>query len=265
MGSWGEGALENDLSMDAYGDFLDRFDSGADAAKLPWQLAGTYKECLLDPDSALDFWIGVAQAQWECGTLASEVAEEVLRLVAANAGLKGYGTESQLRRQTALAAFIQKIGVPAAKRRRRQKPAHPQPIFHPGDCLVAATLRGGYAPAIVLKVESTQRETYHLIASLRGVYPLPPPLEVYEQREWLYLTHNKWQNVLNMGWYSSSTYANHSRDLPITKVGTSVLRESDPTADMNTPGASYPSWGWIENQAWKQDEWDRRCAPQTGA
>ncbi len=262
MGSWGEGALENDLSMDAYGDFLDRFDGGSDPKRLPQQLAEAYQECLLEPDSALDFWIGVAQAQWECGALTSAVADEVRHRIAANVGLKGFSAESWPRRYVALAAFVEQIGVPPAKRRRRRKHSQPLAIFQPGDCIAAATLRGGYAPAIVLKVESHMRETYHLIASLRGVHATLPPIDIYERRDWLFLTHGKWKNTLNIGWYASSTYADNTRDLSIVKVGTTLLRNSDPSADMNTPGTSYPSWGWIENQAWLQDQWDRRALTQ---
>lgn len=260
MGSWGEGALENDLSMDAYGDFLDRFDMGADPKKLPQQLAEAYLNCLQEPDSALDFWIGVAQAQWECGALTPSVADEVRRRIEANAGLIGFRAESQPLRHAALAAFVERIGMPPAKRRRRKKRIQPPTIFQPGDCLAAATLRGGYAPAIVLKVESGPRETYHFVASLRGVHASPPPLEFYEQRDWLFLTHGNWKNTLNIGWYASSTYAEDTRELPIVQVGTTLLRPSDPLADIDTPGTSYPPWGWIENQAWLQDRWDRRAS-----
>jgi hypothetical protein len=35
------------------------------------------------------------------------------------------------------------------------------------------------------------------------------------------------------------------------------LRPTDPTADPDGTGVGFGGWGWIENQIWLQDDWDK--------
>jgi len=251
MGTWGKGILQDDLALDVYGDFIERYNEGADLKKLHKQVLKRYAESLANPDGAPRVWLGLARAQWECGSVSPDVLRQVKKIVSSAADLSGWHADDRKTRQRVLDDFLSRVSSPNPKPKRPVKRRVAKAVFQPGTCLAVETYRGGYGAAIVLKVETNKYDTYHLVGSLSGMFASPPTMDVYERRNWLHLTHGNFSGQLHLIWCAASSYKRDTKEHRILEVGRTQLRPDDPIAG---PSEGYSSWGWIENQIWLQHE-----------
>lgn len=259
MGTWGMGVLESDIAADVYGEYMEMYDEDHDTGEIRAVLQDRWDSCL--PDEPV-FWLALAQAQWECGCLDSDVQAQVEHIVASGADPDPeawLNEEDREQRRAVLREFVQQIRVPCKPPRPRTLRRVYGPVYPAGTCLSVATLKGGFGAAIVLKVVQGKYDTVHLVGGLRGVHAAPPPMALFEDRDWLYLTHGNFKGKLHLVWCSARDHEEDDTRPAITVVGTTALRPTDPTADPDAvgTGVGFAGWGWVENQMWLQDYWDR--------
>ena len=121
MGTWGKGLLQDDLALDVYGDFIERYNDGADPKALHEQIFDKYAESLSDPDTAPSVWFALARAEWECGSLSPDVLSEVKSIVASGADLSRWPEDDRKARQRVLNDFLVRVSSPNPKPKRRVK------------------------------------------------------------------------------------------------------------------------------------------------
>lgn len=159
-----------------------------------------------------------------------------------------------------LQAFVETLRTP------RETPRVPTPIVakpavaQPGTCFAVKLLDGqGWGAGVVLALTGNKYDTYHLLAGLRGVYPAPPPLSVYERRDWLTLTHHNFKGDLCLTAAGAEGFAKDRDTYGIMMVGQMALRADEPVPPLGIMGweaIGVSSWGWIECQVRLQHRWD---------
>ncbi len=256
MGAWGTGILEDDMAVDIHGEFMELYDEGQATDDILAHLLGLHDRSGGFTDRS-NFWLGLAQAQWECGCLDQRVLAQVERIVATASGA---GADDWWKaRRSVLRQFLRTIQVPRSQPRPRTRRIVLPPVYEAGTCLSVPTSRGGFGPAIVLRVVTDKYDSRHLVACLRGVYAEPPTMAVFEQRDWLtsFSRTCTRSDKLIASWCGASSFERDTARLPWTMVGKTGLRPADPMAQLDGGDAGCSTWGWIENQIWLQDEWAR--------
>lgn len=264
MGAWGTGILEDDLAADIYGGYMERYDEGQDTGDIRAELLDSTSDYMLGIPV---FWLGLAQAQWECGCLDAEVLTRVEHIIATGADpdpKRWLHEEDREERRSVLRRFLQQIQVPREQPRPRTKRRVYVPVYEPGTCLSIITNKGGFGAAIVLKVEQGTYDACHLIGGLRGVHAEPPSMKLFEARDWLYLSHGNFKNQLHLIWCTAKDHEEDAERLGLAVVGKTTLRPTDPTADPDGTGVGFGGWGWVENQIWLQDDWDKGVRKPAG-
>jgi len=194
MGSWGYNILENDMALDVHGDYMDEFRTGASAGKIAKTLKKKYAEVLEDEDDAINFWLGLARAQWDCGQLESAMIGRIEKLIRSRAGMalwEDSGPKSAAKREAALKTFLAKLKSPNPKPKRLRKAIIRKSPFNQGDCLSIRYDDGKYAAAIVIetddKPDKPGQDSYgstHLVF-LDYLKKIKPSMEVFRSRQWL--------------------------------------------------------------------------------
>jgi len=254
MGTWGIGILEDDLSCDVYGGFVELYNEKLELMDIRAYILNRYAECIASSEDSALFWLGLAQAEWECGWLQPETAEAVKAVIAQGYDINRWPQELRQQRSDVLARFLSQIQTPPRKIRRRVKRKVPAAIFDPGTCISIALLHGGWGAAIVLDVLTTKYDTLHLVGGLQGIYSSHPLMNVFEERQWLTLTHHSFKGELHLTWCGSTQYKKDKDTWTIVEVGKTQLRPSDPTLDKQL--AVGTSWGWVENQIRLQHQYE---------
>jgi hypothetical protein len=201
MGAWGFSILENDTALDIHSEYMDEFRTGASAAAIFRKLKKKNADILNDEDDAINFWVGLARAQWDCGHLDAPTIRRVEKLVHSSAGMalwEDSGPQSAAKRQAALQTFLKKLRSPNPKPRRVRKPIIRKSPFAPGNCLAIQQDDGKYAAAIVVetndKPDKPGQDSYgstHLVF-LDYLKKKKPTMELFRSRKWL-----RTQHVLN--------------------------------------------------------------------
>lgn len=149
MGTWGPAILSDDLAADVHADYLARYDEGAALETIADELGEAYAEERNDPDEEPVFWLALARAQWECGTLDPAVLAEVEDIVANGRGLDRWreaGPKQLAKRERALAAFLSQIRTPQEKPRKRRPRRLRDAVYAAGDCLPFGSTTGLTGP-----------------------------------------------------------------------------------------------------------------------
>jgi hypothetical protein len=299
MGAWGEGILENDDSSDMFYGFMDRHDDGLKPSRIHRELVESYVSGH-DSENLIGSWLGLAQAEWKCGYRNAETYEQVKRI----AESPHEHDEWQQARKDIFVKFLEMIASPAAQPRKRKKRVQEQPVFPEGACLAVKLHIGGYGAAIVMRNVAHDWRVSTLIAGLKGVFQEAPTMDVFENREWLYLTHhgfgkpdgfanktnglppeileklkgladvtidrilknhhwqhhttNKVEGRLLIVWVAQKNIV-ENRD-KVVIVGQTTIRDNDPRPEIDDFGIGDAGIGWIENQIWLQDKWDKENA-----
>jgi hypothetical protein len=259
MGAWGTGVLSDDTTRDIYDSYLDLFNRGGSPTDIRERLSEQFAEILGDKDEGPLFWIAIAKAQWDCGQLEPISLSNVRQIVTEELGLDLWADagESLLRRRkTVLRQFLSTIETPNARPRTPRQAIKRKPIFNPGDCLAVRQQDGDWGAALVLQGEPESSDPFvetlgkNLVVHLLYKNSVMPTLEVFDRREWLYLTHHNWDNQMAI------LYVMAIRFRPIkdriVRVGTIQLKDTDPsTARLHT------AWPNVLDAMYLQERWDR--------
>src|SRR4051794_1715337 len=152
MGCSGPKILDDDAVCGVYGAYVDGYDRGIDPAALREEVFRDFGEMLEDPDDGPAFWLGLAKAQHECGTLQEEVLRWVEDFITHDRDRDRWQDdvdEAFLKaRRKHLDALLKALHRPRARPRRRRKPK--APVYQAGDCLAVRLSDGEYGAALVL-------------------------------------------------------------------------------------------------------------------
>jgi hypothetical protein len=259
MGAWGTGILSDDTVRDVHSDYLDLFNRGNSPAVIRQKLLERYEESLEDSDDGPLIWLGIAKAQWNCAQLEPQVLSKIREIVSGGLGLDRWAEQGERllqRRKIALSQFLAKLETPNPRPRKPRKAVKRKAIFEPGDCLALRMKDGDWGAILVLEGEreadDPYKETYgtNLIATLRYKSSEMPSLDVFEKREWLYLTHHSWKSQLDLCYVTAARFRT-VKDRFI-RVGAIQLRPTDPRT-----AKTYSSWPNQLDDMYVQDRWDR--------
>ena len=79
MGAWGTGLYQNDIGLDVRDYFKDQLHRGKSGAEITEELSVLYAESIQDADDAPQFWLALADTQWDMGRLQKNVKAAALR------------------------------------------------------------------------------------------------------------------------------------------------------------------------------------------
>ena len=78
MGTWGPGLFQNDVSDDVKRYFRDQLHRGKTSEQITKELIRSFRDELADLDDKPNFWLALADVQWDMGRLLPEVKEQAL-------------------------------------------------------------------------------------------------------------------------------------------------------------------------------------------
>jgi len=253
MGTWGRAILSDDFARDTYDEFIRSFNAGEERAAITRQMITSSAEDISDTDDGPIFWLALAKAQWDTGSVDQEVLGRVEDIVGHGGGLDRWreaGKRELAKRQQVLADFVVQLRSPNPKPKKAKPPRLQQAIFRPGDCLVLNLSDGTFGAAIVLAAKDGY-DTYgqNLLGTLYFKSTAKPTPEVFEKRRWLRISHHAHRGSDWITWCFRTGFRKFA---PLFEVaGSTKLRATDPVE-----ANSFCRWDLIPLQVELQFKWD---------
>ena len=181
MGAWGTGITSSDTFSDIYHDFFDAYNAGGEVGDVSAALEARHKEIILDPDSANEFHLALAKAQWECGSLAPAVRDIVKDMVRSGGEAErwkrlGASEKDVAKRQEAMEAFWEKLSTDNPSPKKRVKKRMRDSLFEKGDCLSIDLKNGRYGGAVAVAGEKGTEYGLNLLLAMEYCKEVPPSL-----------------------------------------------------------------------------------------
>lgn len=249
MGTWSTSILGDDSAADVYGEFIEAYNDGKELSAIRSELEAENKSTLSDPDEGTVFWLALAKAQWDCGSLDSDVLTKVGEIVNQELGLDRWreGTAPSLgKRKKVVSEFYAKIQTQNSKPKKRKPPKLIPAAFEAGDCLALSLPSGGYGAAVVLATDNTHKiYGQNLVGILCYRSNEKPALPVFKSRKWLSVKRQALPKIIRLGgrisldfnkiiWEKEKTlrwcsgYSFQKIKCPIEKIGSVEIRWLDP-------------------------------------
>lgn len=184
MGTWGTTISSDDTYLDIYGEFFKLYNKGNEVNDITKYLIESNQEYIKDPEShdSNCFWFALANAQWECKKLQSDIFLRVKTIIENDHDLHFWSDLDKLKRKNALNTFLEKISSerPKPKPRTKAKP----PLFQKGDCVTFKLSNGNFGGAVILEAYITEDElSLNLAAATRINLQEKPVLEDFINSE----------------------------------------------------------------------------------
>jgi hypothetical protein len=249
MGTWSTSILGDDFASDVYGEFIEAYNDGKELKTIRHELESKNRSEINDSDDGSIFWLALAKAQWDCGSLDSDVLVKVGAIVNQELGLDRWreGAAPDLeKRKKVLSEFCAKLQTPNPKPKKRKPPKLIPAVFEAGDCLALSLPSGGYGAALVLVVDNSHKiYGQNLVGVLRYRSNEKPPLSVFKSRKWLSVKRQAlpkivksggklslamqpgvWENEKIIQWCSGFSF--RKSKFPIEKIGSVKIGWFDP-------------------------------------
>lgn len=253
MGTWGRGILSDDFARDIYDDYVRAFNRGEERDQITQRLIAANAHGIDDPDEGPVFWLALAKAQWDTGPVDDQLLAQVEDLAASDRGLDRWreaGEKELAKRRAAVAEFAARLRVPNAAPRKRSPPKFVRAPFRRGTCLAILLPDGQFGAAIVLRArEGVESYGLNLVAALHYKSGAKPGAHDFEAREWLALTHHKFDGGPLLSWCVKRGFRGVRKRLQ--PAGETELRHSDPGES-----ESYCRWDFILDQIVRQFQWE---------
>lgn len=156
MGTWGVRLTDDDFAMDIIDEYFERFNKGEKPTEIRRILEKTNASSINDPDEGHLFWMALAKAQWDIGSLDKDVLQKVLKIVESDVDtevwLRVDGEKPEKRRQS-LQAFALKIQTPREKPRKIKRQILRSSPYEVGDVLTFKTSDGKFGVIVVGEAE----------------------------------------------------------------------------------------------------------------
>ncbi len=175
MGTFGTGILDSDDALDIHGEYMERYNSGLTPMQIRAGLERRFRSYFEDQivEDNAGFWLGLAQAQWECKALDEDILGYVSKILEEDLEMDLWGEEYPQRLRS-LKLFHKKIQKAKKSPRRRVKPRHFSLPFSAGDCIIT-TDDGGYGGAICLFAEPGKSKMPSMIAATLRLHQSEKP------------------------------------------------------------------------------------------
>lgn len=258
MGTWGTGISSNDTYSDIYGEFIDLYNDGATVPQITKKLIADNQETINTREDSSNFWLAIANGQWECKELNKEVLSKVEEIIKSGLDIEMWreldSTQSELKKRgQVLLKFLEKIKTEKEKPRTRTKKELYDSIFSKGDCLVYKMDNGNYGGAFVLTDEKSTEVGANEIAFTTIDKSSKPTLEDFKNAE-VFVRRSIETSIKNseilenlidkpeIGGFSAISF---KRDKPeIEVIGQlQVFKEYDVT---ERGKSAYP-WSWLKS------------------
>lgn len=217
MGCWGVGILQDDTAWDVYEAYFDLHNEGKAQPIIRNILETKYADIIADEEESSVFWFALAEAEWELGKVQPDVLQQVTGIITSGTDLQRWTEVDKTirkKRQRILQTFLERVSAPNKRPRKRKSVKQIPAIFEPGDCLSIILPDETYGAALVLAVDnSNKREGTTLVGLLKYRSPEKPIKEIFNQREWLILTHHDWENQPAIFWCLAHTYLNLAKTI----------------------------------------------------
>lgn len=158
MGTWGTDISENDKYMNLEIEFFELYNEGVDVETTTEKIVEKHNENLNSDEDSNNFWLAIADFQWQCKSLNREVLKKVKGIAVSKCELELWKelestTEDIKDRKNKLNEFITKISSPKKRAKRRIKKKLYNSIFKKGDLIVYKLENGNYGGSLVIKDE----------------------------------------------------------------------------------------------------------------
>ena len=230
MGAWGSGILQDDTTADIVGFMKDRLKAGSTLMAASAAARSHFGETQRDEDEAPLLWLALAEVQWKYGAVEPAVLARVRADIDGGAGLERWRDDAKAlkARQSALAKFVAKIASANPKPSALPRIIVRKAPFEAGDCLSVLLPDGRFTAALVLRADDSNPEYgRNLVVGLDYLDTVPPELAAFERRQWLTLSHGRWNGKMDMRWCLPVKFRAMARRLE--RIGSIKLRRGDPT------------------------------------
>ena len=115
MGIWGPGLYQNDVSDDVKSYFRDQLHRGKNAEQITQELMNSFWEEISDIDDRANFWLALADVQWDMGRLLPQVKEQALDCLSDGSAFLPWkdSTKKEItKRKQVLDKLTQKLNAP---------------------------------------------------------------------------------------------------------------------------------------------------------
>ncbi len=245
MGTYGTGITQDDTVADIVGFVVDRLKAGSSLQAASVEAFANFRELEADEDESPLLWLALASVQWKYGAVVDDtVLQRVRADIIGERGLDRWHDDPKLlqKRKAALSKFLAKIEEPNPKPSSSPRLVKRSAPFREGDCLSVLTSDGQYTGALVLGVDNSNPEYgRNLIAGLDYLAPQPPGIAVFEQRQWLFKRHGRWNGEPDIAWFLPVSFRKESKRIIV--IGRVSIRPSDPTESR-----SYAGWNLLGQQ-----------------
>ncbi len=126
MGTWNTSIKGNDVTLDIYQAFFDKYNSGDDPRQISNEIVKEYQVYLSDPDDRHNALFGLALAQWETKSLDSDIYKNVKEIIINGDDLelwKSLGADDKTieKRKSVLEKFLDQLTTDRHKAKQRKK------------------------------------------------------------------------------------------------------------------------------------------------
>ena len=247
MGTWSTTILGDDFASDVYGEFIEAYNDGTELKAIRVRLEQQNKSELNDPDEGPVFWLALAKAQWDCGSLDSDVLAKIGEITSQGLGLDRWreGTAPSLeKRKKTLSEFYAKLQTQNPKPKKRKPPKLIPAVFEAGDCLALSLPSGDYGAALVLAVDNSHKtQGMNLVGILRYRSVEKPGPEIFDSHNWLCVTAGVWKNQPQIQWCLASVF--EKRKQPVEKLFSRPIGWLDPKESKRHCGWDF-LWATVE-------------------
>ena len=115
MSIWGPGLYQNDVSDDVKRYFRDQLHRGKNAEQITKELMNSCREIISDQDDRPNFWLALADVQWDMGRLLPEVKEQALTCLSDGSALLPWQDapkKEYAKRKQVLEKLAEKLNTP---------------------------------------------------------------------------------------------------------------------------------------------------------
>lgn len=115
MSIWGSGIYQNDVSDDVRSYFRDQLHRGKDATQITTELLDSFREEITDSDDRPNFWLALADVQWDMGRLLPEVKSNAMACLSDGSALlpwAGLSSRELTKRKRVLEKLTEKLNTP---------------------------------------------------------------------------------------------------------------------------------------------------------
>lgn len=210
MSTWGPGIYQNDVSDDVRSYFRDQLHRGKDAVQITRELLESCREEVSDSEDRPNFWLALADVQWDMGRLLPEVKSNALACLSDGSALlpwTGLSVKELAKRKQVLEKLAEKLNTPQPPEKKVSQYRLYQCPWKVGD-VFALPLESEQAKALGLEggwllLEKAGERIWHpghhvpeMYAKLFVGAIFPATLDEYSELEYIKRSSTKYDSSL---------------------------------------------------------------------